>query len=83
MSISHYRDDDRAFGVLLERHREGLEVFCGLMLADPRQAERAMGEALLTAWRERAVGQASTSSRIWLYRIAVRVCSDALEVPSR
>lgn len=74
-----HRGDEQAFHVLLERHRAGLELFCVLMLGDPQQAEHAMREAVLTAWRERALARASTSTRIWLYRIAVRVCSDALE----
>jgi|SRR5947209_5156486 DNA-directed RNA polymerase specialized sigma24 family protein len=73
-------DDERAFGVLVEDHREGLEVLCRLMLGDRELGERAMGAAVLTAWRERAVADASPSMRIWLYRIAVRVCEGALEV---
>src|SRR5205823_3382766 len=51
--------DERAFGVLLERYRPELEEFCGLMLGDPQYADDAMGEAALTAWRER--GLATTS----------------------
>ena len=78
-SLGGQGDDLRAFHVLLERHRAGLEVFCVLMLGDPQQAEHAMREAVLMAWRERALARASPSPRIWLYRIAVRVCSDALE----
>jgi RNA polymerase sigma-70 factor (ECF subfamily) len=78
-SLGGQRDDERAFLVLLERHRAGLEVFCVLMLGDLQQAEHAMREAVLTAWRGRALARASPSTRIWLYRIAVRVCSDALE----
>lgn len=78
-SLGSQSDDERAFHVLLERHRAGLEVFCVLMLEDPQQAEHAMREAVLMAWRERALARASPSARIWLYRIAVRVCSDALE----
>lgn len=78
-SLGGQRDDLRAFDVLLERHRGGLEVFCVLMLGDPQRAERAMRQAVLMAWRERALARASPSTRIWLYRIAVRVCSDALE----
>ena len=54
----------------------GLRCF---VLGDPRQAEHAMQEAVLMAWQERARARASPSARIWLYRIAVRVCSDALE----
>ena len=82
-SLGGHRDDERAFHVLLERHRGGLEVFCVLMLGDPQRAEHAMREAVLMAWRERALARASPSPRIWLYRIAVRVCSDGLESKRR
>ena len=78
-SIGDQSDDERAFHVQLERHRAGLQVFCVLMLGDPRQAEHAMQEAVLMAWQERALARDSPSARIWLYRIALRVCSDALE----
>ena len=73
------RDDERAFHAVLECHRAGLEVFCVLMLGDPQQVEHAMRETVLTAWRERGLGRASPSARIWLYRIAVRACSEELE----
>jgi RNA polymerase sigma-70 factor (ECF subfamily) len=74
------RGDERAFGALLDRHRPGLETVCCLMLGDPRLAERAMREAALNAWRERGLAPASSSVRVWLYGIAVRVCLEALEV---
>jgi RNA polymerase sigma-70 factor (ECF subfamily) len=70
--------DERAFGVLLERHGPGLEEFCGLMLGDPQHARHAVQDAALTAWRERGLAPASPSVRMWLYRIAVRVCLEAL-----
>jgi RNA polymerase sigma-70 factor (ECF subfamily) len=82
-SLGGQRDGEWAFHVLLERHRSGLEVFCVLMLGDLQQAEHAMREAVLTAWRERARARASPSTRTWLYRIAVRVCSDALDSNAR
>jgi RNA polymerase sigma-70 factor, ECF subfamily len=71
--------DERAFGVLLERYRPGLEEVCGLMLSEPEHAEDAMREAILSAWRERGLATASSSVRMWLYRITVRECmkSDA------
>jgi RNA polymerase sigma-70 factor, ECF subfamily len=66
--------DERAFGLLLERYRPGLEEVCGLMLGDPEDAEDAMREAILAAWRERGLASASSSVRMWLYRITVREC---------
>jgi RNA polymerase sigma-70 factor, ECF subfamily len=73
--------DERAFGVLLDRYRPGLEKFCCLMLGDPQHAEQATRDVTLTAWRERALAPASSSLRMWLYRIAVRVCLEALGRP--
>ena len=60
----------------------GLEQVCCLMLGDPQHAEDAMQEAVLTAWRERGLAPASSSVRMWVYRIAVRVCSEALGDPA-
>jgi RNA polymerase sigma-70 factor (ECF subfamily) len=74
--------DERAFGVLLERYRPGLEEFCCLMLGDPQHAEDAMRDAILTAWRERGLAPSSPSVRTWLYRIALRECSEALGAPA-
>jgi RNA polymerase sigma-70 factor (ECF subfamily) len=69
--------DERAFGALLDRHRPGLETVCGLMLGDPRAAEQAMQDAVLTAWRELGLAPAASSVGMWLYRITVRVCEEA------
>jgi DNA-directed RNA polymerase specialized sigma24 family protein len=73
--------DARAFGALFDRHRPGLEEVCCLMLGDPLEAERAMREAVLTAWRERERAVGSSSVRMWLYRIAVDTCMEALGCP--
>jgi DNA-directed RNA polymerase specialized sigma24 family protein len=72
--------DERAFGVLLERHRPGLETVCWMMLGDPQHADQAMQETILSAWRQRGLAAASSSVQVWLYRIAVRACMEALEV---
>jgi RNA polymerase sigma-70 factor, ECF subfamily len=72
------RGDRQAFGALLEHHWPGIEKLCRLMLCDSTDAEHVMREAVLTAWRERGLAPASSSVRMWLYRIAVRVCLEAL-----
>lgn len=69
--------DENAFGVLLERHRRGLECYCHLMLGDPDAARHAIADTAMTAWRERAVVDPEASVRMWLYRVAVRVCCEA------
>lgn len=70
--------DERALGFLLDRHRLGMELFCRLMLSEPPLAHEALEEIALTAWRERGRMPATGSPRVWLYRIAVRVCSQVL-----
>lgn len=73
--------DERAFGVLLEHHRRGLECYCYLMLGDPDAARHAIADTAMTAWRERALLEPQASARMWLYRVAVRVCCEAAGDP--
>jgi RNA polymerase sigma-70 factor (ECF subfamily) len=59
-------------------HRAELTVYCRRMLGSSCDAEDAVQETFLRAWRasERFEGRASL--RLWLYRIARNVCLDAL-----
>src|SRR6202049_3609359 len=63
----------------LEQHRKPLTGYCYRMLGSPFEAEDAVQETLLRAWRafERFEGRAALRS--WLYRIATNVCIDALK----
>jgi DNA-directed RNA polymerase specialized sigma24 family protein len=69
--------DERALGLLLDRHRSGLELYCYLALGDRAQARTALADTALAAWAERDSGEPATSARMWLYRLAVRVCTEA------
>ncbi len=63
----------------LEEHRKQLTGYCYRMLASPFEAEDAVQETMIRAWRglDRFEGRAAFKS--WLYRIATNVCLDMLE----
>jgi RNA polymerase sigma-70 factor (TIGR02960 family) len=75
--------DEPAFAALAERHRRELHVHCYRMLASFDEAEDAVQETLLNAWRGRSGFQGGSQFRAWLYRIATNVCLDMLRRNSR
>jgi RNA polymerase sigma-70 factor (TIGR02960 family) len=70
--------DEGAFSALAERHRRELHVHCYRMLASFEEAEDAVQETFLRAWRSRGTFDGDTQFRAWLYRIATNVCLDGL-----
>jgi RNA polymerase sigma-70 factor (ECF subfamily) len=71
--------DEATFGMLAERHRGELLVHCYRMLGSFDDAEDAVQETLLNAWRGRARFEGHSTFRTWLYRIATNVCLNKLE----
>jgi RNA polymerase sigma-70 factor, ECF subfamily len=67
----------------LEQHRAELTAYSYRMLGSPFEAEDAVQETLLRAWRglDRFEGRAALRS--WLYRIATNVCFDMLNARER
>jgi RNA polymerase sigma-70 factor (ECF subfamily) len=70
------------FAELTERHRRELHVHCYRMLASFDEAEDAVQETFLRAWRSRASFEGELF-RAWLYRIATNVCLDLIRRRSR
>jgi RNA polymerase sigma-70 factor (ECF subfamily) len=75
--------DESAFAGLTERHRRELHVHCYRMLASFDEAEDAVQDTFLRAWRSRESFEGNELFRAWLYRIATNVCLDMLRARSR
>ena len=74
---------ESAFADLAQRHRRELHVHCYRMLASFDDAEDAVQETFLRAWRARESFDDGSGFRAWLYRIATNVCLDVLRRKSR
>jgi RNA polymerase sigma-70 factor (ECF subfamily) len=71
--------DEKAFGRLVEPHQKPLHAHCYRMLGSLQDAEDAVQDTLLRAWRGLKRFEGRSSLRSWLYTIATNVCLRAIE----
>src|SRR3954464_11535059 len=67
------------FEAQLEEHRRALTGYCYRMLGSSFEAEDAVQESFLRAWRNVDRFEGRSAFKSWLYKIATNVCLDMLD----
>ena len=75
--------DEHAFRQLVGPYQGELQLHCYRILGSAQDAEDALQETLLAAWRGLAQFEGRSSVRTWLYRVATNCCLKALRSASR
>src|SRR2546421_38315 len=75
--------EQEAFRELTDPYRRELQFHCYRILGSRQDAEDALQETLLSAWRGLSGYEGTASLRAWLYRIATNRCLDALRALGR
>jgi RNA polymerase sigma-70 factor (ECF subfamily) len=72
-----------AFTTSIEQYRPALTGHCYRMLGSVVDAEDAVQEAMLRAWKSMRQFREQSSLKTWLYKIATNVCLDTLSATDR
>jgi RNA polymerase sigma-70 factor, ECF subfamily len=72
------RGDEGAFGRIVEAHRATVLAHCYRMLGSLHDAEDAVQDTFVRAWRGLARFEGRSALGTWFYRIATNVCLDAI-----
>ena len=70
--------DEQAFADLVAPYRSELQAHCYRMLGSLQDAEDALQDAMLRAWRGLSKFEGRSSLRSWLYRVATNSCIDLM-----
>ncbi|WP_410791719.1 sigma-70 family RNA polymerase sigma factor [Kribbella sp. C-35] len=77
-----FAGDETAFAALAGQYRRELHVHCYRMLGSYDEAEDAVQDTFLRAWRARDSYDGRTYFRAWLYKIATNICLDVVRRPA-
>jgi RNA polymerase sigma-70 factor (TIGR02960 family) len=77
------KGDEQAFRRLTDPHRRELHLHCYRLLGSVQDAEDALQETLIAAWRGLPGFREQATARTWLYRIATNQCLNMLRARGR
>ncbi|MEU9150406.1 sigma-70 family RNA polymerase sigma factor [Streptomyces sp. NPDC048417] len=74
LAVRAAEGDEDSFAVLVRRHSRSLLTLARCMLGNPQDAEDAVQDAFVSAWRRLPEYRHSAEFRTWMYRITVNRC---------
>ncbi|MFE5675345.1 RNA polymerase sigma factor [Streptomyces erythrochromogenes] len=78
LAVRACEDDDEAFAVLVRRHSSQLLALAQHLLGNRADAEDAVQEAFLSAWRQLPEFRHGASFGTWMYRIVTNRCLNVM-----